>query len=125
MAEGWAKWYGRPLFEIQFAGIETHGKKPRAIAVMKEAGVDISNQESSKVSGDMLAQADLVVTVCGHADKHCPVLPPDTKKEHWPLEDPAKAQGAEEEIMDQFRASRDDIESRVKELLQPLNKKNI
>lgn len=123
MAEGWAKWYGRPLFEIQSAGIETHGKNPRAIAVMKEAGVDIADQESTKVSDDMLTQADLVVTVCGHADEHCPVLPPGTKKEHWPLEDPAKAQGTEEEIMDQFRASRDDIEARVKDLLQRLNNK--
>ena len=120
MAKGWAKWYGRALFEVQSAGIETHGKNPRAIAVMKEAGVDISNQESSKVSDDMLAQADLVVTVCGHADEHCPILPPGTKKEHWPLEDPAKAQGTDEEVMEQFRASRDDIESRVKELLQRL-----
>ena len=117
MAEGWAKRYGRPLFEIQSAGIETHGKNPRAIAVMKEAGVDISNQESSKVTDGMLAQADLVVTVCGHADEHCPVLPKGTNKEHWPLEDPGKAQGTEEEIMDQFRESRDDIESRVKALL--------
>jgi len=121
MAEGWAKWYGRPLFKIQSAGIETHGKNPRAIAVMKEAGVDISNQESTKVTDDMLAQADLVVTVCGHADENCPVLPPGSKKEHWPLEDPAKAQGTEKEIMDQFRASRDDIEARVKQLLQRLN----
>ena len=123
MAEGWAKWYGKPLFDIQSAGIETHGKNPRAIAVMKEAGVDISNQESSKVSDDMLTQADLVVTVCGHADEHCPILPPGTKKEHWPLEDPAKAQGSEEEIMGQFRASRDDIEARVKDLLQRFNNK--
>ena len=123
MAEGWAKWYGRPIFDIQSAGIETHGMNPRAIAVMKEAGVDISNQESTKVSDDMLAQADLVVTVCGHADEHCPVLPPGTTKEHWPLEDPAKAQGSEEEIMNQFRASRDDIESRVKDLLQRFNNK--
>ena len=123
MAEGWAKWYGKPLFDIQSAGIETHGKNPRAIAVMKEAGVDISNQESSKVSDDMLTQADLVVTVCGHADEHCPILPPGTKKEHWPLEDPAKAQGSEEEITDQFRASRDDIEARVKDLLQRFNNK--
>ena len=121
MAEGWAKRYGRALFEIHSAGIETHGKNPRAIAVMKEAGVDISNQESSKVTDHMLAQADLVVTVCGHADEHCPVLPQGSKKEHWPLEDPGKAQGTEEEIMDQFRASRDDIESRVKALLQRLN----
>jgi arsenate reductase len=121
MAEGWAKWYGRLIFEIQSAGIETHGKNPRAIAVMKEAGVDISNQESTKVTDDMLAQADLVVTVCGHADEHCPVLPQGTSKEHWPLEDPAKAQGSEEEIMEQFRASRDDIKARVKSLLERLN----
>jgi len=120
MAEGWAKWYGRPLFEIQSAGIETHGKNPRAIAAMKDAGVDISDQESTKVTDDMLARADLVVTVCGHADEHCPVLPPATKKEHWPLDDPAKAQGTEEEILEQFRASRDDIAIRVKDLLQRL-----
>jgi len=120
MAEGWAKWHGRPMFDIQSAGIETHGKNPRAIAVMKEIGIDISDQESTKVTDEMLKKADLVVTVCGHADEHCPVLPPGTKKEHWPLEDPAKAQGSEEDIMQQFRATRDDIETRVKDLLQRL-----
>jgi len=117
IAEGWAKWYGRPLFEIQSAGIESHGKNPRAIAVMKEAGVDISHQESTKVTDQMLQDADLVVTVCGHADEHCPILPAGTNKEHWPLDDPAKASGNEEEIMAVFRASRDDIEQRVKDLL--------
>ncbi len=117
MAEGWAKWLGQSLFEIQSAGIETHGKNPCAIAVMQEAGIDISNQESSKVNDQMLEDADLVVTVCGNADEHCPVLPAGTNKEHWPLDDPAKAQGSEEAIMDQFRASRDDIEQRVKNLL--------
>jgi len=117
MAEGWAKWFGRPLFEIQSAGIEAHGKNPRAIAVMKEAGVDISQQESTRVTDSMLADADLVVTVCGHADEHCPLLPDGVKKEHWPLDDPAKARGTEEEIMETFRASRDDIRSRVKDLL--------
>jgi len=121
MAEGWAKWHGKQLFEIQSAGIESHGKNPRAIAVMQQAGVDISNQQSTRVTDDMLKQANLVVTVCGHADEHCPALPADTRKEHWPLEDPAKAQGTEAEIMNQFRASRDDIEARVKELLQRLN----
>ena len=118
MAEGWAKKHGGDLFVIQSAGIETHGKNPRAIAVMKEAGVDISSQESTKVTDEMLEDADLVVSVCGHAYEHCPVLPVGTNKEHWPLEDPAKAQGSEEEILNQFRASRDDIESRVKELLE-------
>jgi len=125
IAEGWAKWYGRPLFEIQSAGIESHGKNPRAIAVMKETGVDISAQESTTVSDEMLQAADLVVTVCGHADEHCPVLPAGTNKEHWPLDDPAKASGSGsgEEIMQVFRASRDDIEQRVKDLLARLSNK--
>ncbi len=121
MAEGWARWPGRPLFEIQSAGIKTHGKNPRAIAVMKEAGLDISEQESTKVTDEMLDAADLVVTVCGHADEHCPLLPAGTKKEHWPLDDPAKSEGSEEEVMDIFRASRDDIKARVQDLLQRLN----
>lgn len=117
MAEGWAKKHGGTSFEIQSAGIEAHGKNPRAIAVMSEVGVDISSQESTKVTDEMLKQTDLVVSVCGHADAHCPVLPPGTKKEHWPLDDPAKAQGSEDEILNQFRASRDDIETRVIKLL--------
>ena len=120
IAEGWAKWYGRPLFEIESAGIETHGKNPRALAVMKEVGVDISNQESTRLTNEMLAGTDLVVSVCGHADEHCPVLPEGTCKIHWPLDDPAKAEGTEDEIIKVFKASRDDIHRRVDELLNEL-----
>ena len=65
----------------------------------------------------MLAWADIVVTVCGHADEHCPVLPSGVHKIHWPLNDPTKATGSEEEIMAVFRASRDDIRGRVQQLL--------
>ena len=121
MAEGWAKWFGRPLFEIQSAGIESHGKNPRAIAVMKEAGVDISRQESIQLSAAMLEQADLVVTLCGQADEHCPILPPGTRKEHWPLGDPARATGTEQEVMAAYRQSCEDIRVRVRELLERLN----
>ena len=71
MAEGWARQLAQADWTIQSAGIETHGKNPRAIAVMAEAGVDISGQESTRVTDDMLKSADLVVTVCGHADEHC------------------------------------------------------
>ena len=120
MAEGWARELSGPLVGVQSAGIEAHGKNPRAIAVMKEVGLDISGQESTIVTDEMLKQADLVVTVCGHADEHCPLLPPGTQKVHWPLEDPAKATGTEEQIMDMFRGTRDDIKQRVKALLQEL-----
>ena len=120
IAEGWAKKLGGDQFEIYSAGIESHGKNPRAIAVMKEAGVDISDQESTKLTDEMLQGIDYVVTVCGHADEHCPVLPANTSKEHWPLSDPAKATGSEEEIMTVFRASREDIKQRVADFLQRL-----
>jgi arsenate reductase len=118
MAEGWARQLGGSLVEAQSAGIESHGRNPRAIAVMKEAGLDISGQESTQVTDAMLERADLVVTVCGHADEHCPLLPPGTPKEHWPLEDPEKATGSEDGIMDIFRGTRDNIKNRVKDLLQ-------
>jgi arsenate reductase len=120
MAEGWARALAGDNITVQSAGIEAHGKNPRAIAVMADAGQDISQQESTRVDTAMLAAADLVVTVCGHADEHCPLLPAGTRKEHWPLDDPAKATGSEAEIMAVFRASRDEIRQRVDALLQRL-----
>ncbi|MBF0633223.1 MAG: arsenate reductase (thioredoxin) [Nitrospinae bacterium] len=120
MAEGWARHLGGGAVVTDSAGIEAHGKNPRAIAVMAEAGVDISAQESTRLTDEMLRDADIVVTVCGHADEHCPVAPPGVKKLHWPLNDPARAQGSEEEIMSQFRATRDEVKHMVSELLEEL-----
>jgi len=117
MAEGWTRTLGGNKFSVESAGIEAHGKNPRAIEVMREAGVDISGQESTIVSDGMLKKADVVVTVCGHADELCPVLPPGGRKVHWPLTDPAKATGSEPEIMAEFRATRDEVKRRVQSLL--------
>lgn len=117
MAEGWAKHLGGGWLEAHSAGIEAHGKNPRAIRVMAEASVDISTQESTRVTDDMIRRADVVVTVCGHADEHCPVLPPGVKKIHWPLSDPARATGTEDEILAVFRATRDGVRRRVESLI--------
>ena len=117
MAEGWTHHLGDVQFSSESAGIEAHGKNPRAIAVMQEAGVDISGQESTIVNDEMLQHADVVVTVCGHADEQCPALPPGVEKIHWPLTDPAKATGTEEEIMAEFRATCKEVKRRVDSLL--------
>ncbi len=117
MAEGWLRVIGGDQFKAQSAGIEAHGKNPRAVAAMKEVDVDISRQESKILSDAMLRQADVVVTVCGHAHEQCPVLPPGAKKVHWPLTDPAKATGTDEEIALAFRRTRDEIERRVREFI--------
>ena len=121
MAEGWSRQLGGNGFSTESAGIEAHGKNPRAIAVMQEAGVDISGQESTIVNDEMLQRADIVVTVCGHADEQCPALPPGVKKVHWPLADPAKAIGSEDEIMAQFRATRQEVRQRVQSLFEQLS----
>lgn len=120
MAEGWARHLGGPTIHALSAGIEAHGQNPRAIAVMKEAGVDISGQVSRRVTDEMIRDADLIVTVCGHADEHCPVLPPGKKRIHWPLNDPAKATGSEAEIMEVFRGTRDEVRRQVHALLRDL-----
>ncbi len=117
MAEGWTRELGEGRFGVESAGIEAHGKNPRAIAVMEEKGVDIAGQESTVITDAMLDRADVVVTVCGHADEQCPAIPAGTRKVHWPLSDPAKATGNEEEIMAAFRATRKEVKRRVQSLL--------
>jgi len=124
MAEGWARhlaarWPGDWL-AVRSAGIEAHGQNPRAVAAMQEAGVDISGQASTRLEPAMLDWADVVVTVCGHADEHCPALPPGVEKRHWPLVDPARAKGDEQAVKAVFCASRDEIRARVAALLEEL-----
>jgi arsenate reductase len=120
MSEGWAKYLGSDVAEVNSAGIEAHGLNPNAIKVMKEVGIDITSQSSKVVTSDMINWADLVVTVCGNADESCPHLSLNTQKIHWPLIDPAKAIGIEEEVIKQFQAVRDEIHQRVIELLVTL-----
>ena len=121
MAEGYARYLGHDKIAVQSAGVEAHGKNPRAISIMAEDGVDIAGQESTLITPAMIAWADVVVTVCGHADEVCPSLSPDTDKIYWPLNDPAKATGTEEAIMATFRATRDEIKQKVTQLLETLS----
>lgn len=123
MAEGWARYFATNDFGVQSAGIEAHGKNPRAMTVMSELEIDISNQESTRLTQEMLEWAHLVVTVCGHADENCPALPVGTRKQHWPLDDPAKATGSPDEVLKVFRACRDDIKHRVQQLITRMREK--
>jgi len=113
MAEGWLKTLGGDKFDVLSAGIVAHGKNPRAISAMKDAGVDISNQESEALDPKILDTLDLLVTVCGNADETCPAVPVSCEKQHWPFDDPAKVTGSEEEIMQEFYLVRDEIKARV------------
>jgi arsenate reductase len=107
------------------AGIVAHGLNPKATQVMAEAGVDISLQVSTPITALNLGDWDWLVTVCGDAEEQCPVLPASVVKRHWPLADPAKATGSEAHIDAVFRATRDDLRSRVIQLLEEIEEASI
>jgi arsenate reductase (thioredoxin) len=115
MAEGWAKKYlNSDEWEVKSAGLEAHGLNPNAVKAMKETGIDISNQTSDVIDLKILNNADLVVTLCGHAADHCPVTPSHVKREHWGFDDPARAEGTDEEKWLFFQRVRDEIGERIK-----------
>ena len=116
MAEGFAHKLAPQGFRICSAGTEPKTVHPLAIKVMREIGTDISSQRSKSLEEVPLEGIDLVVTLCGEAAESCPTLPKETERLHWPLPDPALAQGDAEEILKTFRAVRDAIRGRVEEL---------
>ena len=111
IAEGYLRLFVNGKAEIYSAGIETHGVNPRAIAVMKEDGIDISNHTSNLLDEYKNIDFDYVITVCDNAKELCPFFPGSAKKFHHNFPDPAKAAGTEEEIMQEFRKVRDRIRS--------------
>lgn len=118
IADGFLKELGGDKYEVKSAGLEAHGLNPRAVAIMKEAGIDISGHTSDEIDPEILNRADIVITLCGHADEHCPVISnKNVVKWHWGFEDPAKATGTEEEIIAKFREVRDSIKSRISEFV--------
>ncbi len=122
MAEGFARHLSRGSVEAHSAGIAPSRLNPYAVRVMQESGIDISGHQSKAFDADLARQMDIVVTVCAHANESCPVIPPEVRRLHWPLEDPAAATGTEAEILGTFRKSRDQIASLLTGLFHELQK---
>jgi arsenate reductase len=121
MAEGFAKEYGKGLIEVYSAGLMAAGVHKRAAAVMKEAGIDISKQESKTISENLLKQMDIIVTLCSYAETLCPSTPPGIRRIHWPIKDPVGTIGSEERIMYEFRRAREEIREKVRELIKEIS----
>jgi arsenate reductase len=102
-------------FEVFSAGVKPTQVNPLAIKVMAEAGVDISKHRSKSAMEFIGQQFDYIITVCDNAKQTCPVFPGKHEKIHWDLEDPAEAQGSEEERIVVFRKIRDEIRKKIEE----------
>ena len=110
MAEGFLRSFD-PEIEVKSAGTEPSNQvHPKAVAVMQELGIDLSEHYPQKVDEYLQEAFDFVITVCGHAKENCPVFLGDVKQQlHIGFEDPAEATGTEEEILEEFRRIRDEI----------------
>jgi arsenate reductase len=91
---------------VYSAGVETHGVNPKAIATMKEIGIDISHHSSNNITEYLDVNFDYVITVCDNAKERCPYFPTKAVKLHYNFPDPAKAIGTEDEINEQFKSVR-------------------
>lgn len=111
IAEGYLRHFAGGKALVFSAGIETHGVNPRAVATMKEDGIDISSHTSNHVDDYRNIDFDFIITVCDNAKEHCPFFPTRAKKIHYNFPDPAKASGTEEEILSQFRMVRELIKT--------------
>ena len=117
MAEGLARELGKGVLEPYSAGLMAAGVLPRAIAVMKEIGIDISGRKSKTIDERLLKNMDVVVTLCDNAAEACPWTPPEIKRLHWPIKDPVGTRGTEKEIMEEFRRARDEIKGKIQDFV--------
>lgn len=111
IAEGYLRHFAGDAVLIYSAGVETHGVNPRAIQIMQEDGIDLSQHTSNHIDEYMDIDFDYVITVCDNAKERCPFFPTKAQKFHYNFPDPAKATGTEVEIQQQFREVRELIKA--------------
>lgn len=109
IAHGYLNHFANGKANIYSAGVETHGVNPKAIAFMKEDGIDISHHTSNNVDEYYEVNFDYIITVCDNAKENCPFFPSKAQRFHNNFIDPSKVQGSEEEIASSFRAVRAEI----------------
>jgi len=117
MAEGYLRYFAGDRAEVYSAGIDPHGVDPRAIAIMREDGIDISDHTSNHVDEYMHMIVDFVITVCDNAKESCPYFPAFIKTFHCDFSDPSKSNGTEEEVIHQFRKVRESIKEYCREFV--------
>jgi len=120
MAEGWIRHFAGDRAMVFSAGVSPHRVNPRAIAVMAEAGIDISHHTSNHVDEFLEKDIDIVLTVCDNAKETCPVFPKRVRTVHHAFHDPSFTVGTEEEILNDFRRVRDEIRAYAETFVQTI-----
>ena len=119
MAEGFARFYAKGQCAIFSAGTHPTAIHPLAIQVMEERAINLHEQISTHIDEIPMAEIDTVITLCDSAAQSCPTLPGKSTID-WSLPDPALLTGCEDERLRGFRAIREEIDQRVRELMEQL-----
>ncbi|MGF7042198.1 arsenate reductase ArsC [Mucilaginibacter lappiensis] len=109
IAHGYLQQFAGNKAQVYSAGVEIHGVNPKAVKIMTDDGVDISNHTSNNVDEYMDISFDYIITVCDNAKENCPYFPSKAQRFHQNFPDPAKATGTEQEVMEEFKRVRDMI----------------
>ena len=96
------------------AGTHPKGINVLTVLVLQEAGIDDLRLRSKSVGEYLEQEFDDVITVCDQAQEICPVFPGGGRRLHWSFDDPAAAEGSDEERLAVFRRVRDEIEERIR-----------
>jgi arsenate reductase len=118
MAEGWLRHLAGSRFEALSAGTHPVGLNPEAVQAMAEAGIDISQQRSKHVNEVFGRDPQYIVTVCDRAKEACPTIRGGAATLHWSFDDPAEAQGSDEDRAKVFRRVRDEIAGKIRSWLE-------
>ncbi len=119
MAEGIARKIFGNTADIQSAGSNPSRVHPLAIQVMKEQGVDISQQWSKSIDSINTADIDWIITLC--AEEVCPYLGGKVQKQHWPFPNPTHSASSAEEQLERFRAIRDELTRKILEFQRTIH----
>jgi len=121
MAEALLRKHAGDRFDVYSAGLQPTQVHPYAMKVMAEIGIDMASQRAKGV-GEFLGKMNpaYVIIVCEKARQRCPTAFPATGATMiaWPIDDPAEAEGTEEDRLRKFREARDQIAARIRDWLE-------
>ncbi|HTA26208.1 MAG TPA: arsenate reductase ArsC [Bacteroidia bacterium] len=119
MAEALLNKHGQPHFEAESAGLEPGTLNPHVVDILKEEGIDISQNKTKDVF-EFYKQGkhfDYVITVCDVASEQCPFFPSQKGKIHWSFKDPSKFTGTDEEIAAEVKKLKEEIKKEITEFI--------